>query len=145
MHIKVCILTWWMELSNLVISVDTLDISHDVFHLGTFSLYCSAFWWNNVDNAEKIKNKICIVLYKNFQVTTHYCCCCENCFQTQSVSTNDHKNYFSLTLKSNFALIWHWEMKSSYFQPTFEFWNWDSAYKRLLKWSHLNSRRFNNP
>ena len=55
MHIKVCILTWWMELSNLVISVDTLDISHDVFHLGTFSLYCSAFWWNNVDNAEKIK------------------------------------------------------------------------------------------
>ena len=47
-------------------------------------------------------------------------------------------------LKSNFPLIWSWEMKSSYFPPTFEFWNWDSAWKRLLKWSHLNSRRFSN-
>ena len=55
-----------MELSNVVISVDTLDISHDVFHLGTFSLYCSAFWWNNVDNAEK-KN-MHIASYKKFQV-----------------------------------------------------------------------------
>ena len=55
-----------MELSNVVISVATLDISHDVFHLGTFSLYCSAFWWNNVDNAEK---KICMLHFiKKFQV-----------------------------------------------------------------------------
>lgn len=64
-----------MELSNVVISVDTLDISHDVFHLGTFSLYCSAFWWNNVDNAEK----------KNMHIASYK--------KISSSSTNDHRNF----------------------------------------------------
>ena len=35
-------------------------------------------------------------------------------------------------------------MNSSYFPPTFEFWNWDSALKILLKWSYSNSRRYSN-
>ena len=51
---------------------------------------------------------------------------------------------FFFKLKSNFPLNWHWEMKSSYFPPIFGFWNWDSAWMNLLKWSHLNSRRFSN-
>ena len=33
------------------------------------------------------------------------------------------------------------DTNSSYFPPTFEFRNWYSAWKRLLKWSHLSSRR----
>ena len=45
-----------------------------------------------------------------------------------------YMNYYYL-LKSNFPLIWSWEMKSNYFPPTFEFWNWGSAWNRLQKWS----------
>ena len=38
-----------------------------------------------------------------------------------------------ISLKSNFHLNWHWEMKSSYFPQTFEFWSSDSAWNDHIK------------
>ena len=47
-----------MELSNLVISVDTLDISHDVFHLGTFSiLFLKIFSLASISRVVEIDKK----------------------------------------------------------------------------------------
>ena len=93
-----------------------------------------------------IRVKICEPTF--FQVATHF----SGWFENFSGSTTDHENNIhgpyidkkSVYWSQGFFKTFMADMISSYFLPTFEFFNSDSAQKRLLKWLQLNSRRFSN-
>ena len=53
--------------------------------------------------------------------------------------------FIGKALKASQFQTWHKILTSMYFPPKFEFINSYSAWKRLLKWLLLNSKRFSNP
>ena len=105
----------------------TKYLRHEVFYM--------VFWFLNFNQVCNLSNSNFVFpLMKNMvRFTYDYFSVVEKYVATEKL------------FKSNFPLIRHWEMKSSYFPPTFEFWNWGSDWTTPLKWSHLKSRRFSIP